>query len=1423
MSRTYFILILLFLAFPVSSQESLTPMEQHISSLIADIEQNNRTVSELTEESLANLPVGIKKTVGGNRYIIGIDSARVTEKGTYLSAYTEVTLHGKKKKIAFAARNVLFTPSGIDPSPAGRLVMVAPQRIRVSDQVTMTLTGDERNYVEWGCEGFQAVNLKGVLEFSPEIFTPSAKLAPGQSAVQGGFEVNASDLSNILLSVSITPFEVKGLGGMAFEVKQAAWDMSDTANPPGFVFPRDYAQVYGDGIELWQGFFLKETTVYLPSEMGGRTVQVENMLIDDFGLTGDFSVTDVLPLHEGSASGWPFSIDRLSVQLSASRLAGGSMNGAIGIPFLGSDTLGYAARISSGPTGMEYSFSSIFNRQKKYECAMGDLWLHQGCSIQINVAGGRFVPSAILNGALTIHRDLVKIDSIRFEGLHLTAAEPYILGGKFASEAKAGFKLGGFGLSLSNIGIAVGGGAASLDVNARVALMEEKEKGISAETRLHVKAAVEKQPATHPGGHERQGWRYAGLDVDKIILDCKLSLFKLHGAIGLYRGHSVYGDGFEGAIDLAIDRVIPDGLSADIRFGTTPECRYWYAKFNAPIKIPLGYINIESIQGGAYHHMKKKNLLDPASDYLPDAKTGMGFMAGVGLSVIREQLFYGDSEFEIAFTDSWGVRFIQFTGNGQFFAGKPIKKNAPVRAAINMFFDFDNSTFHASMKTYMNLAGTVKGIGPDGLLGEAVVHSDPKDWYIYVGRPSAPFGVELIKIAKAQTYFMAGTKIEDMPLPPSTVRSILGNIDLDFMKKESAIQTGRGMGFGVRFDVGVGIGREKGFVYAFLDLGAGADITLRNYGDAECYGRDGVIGLDGWYASGQAYVYMQGKIGIRVKKSEFDIMSVGMAALLQAKLPNPTWMHGSIAAKYKILGGLIKGKVNVDVTVGEECKIVGNGSELGDIDLIAEIQPSQGGRDVDVFAAPQVAFNTSVDTEFGMMNIYDEYNTYRVKFDDFKLVRPDRSSITGDIRWNQSKDVAILKTRDILPGETELTAEAKVHIEKKSGQTWEALTVKGGGVDYEVKTATFVTGAAPVTIPENNVPYSHPLRNQYNFYRDELGYGYVKLDKGQPDLFYSSRNGSDWKYVARFTTSGGQKVEVPAGYNASATSVNFDLPKGLFNSQVYHMEIVRVQADGGAVDRNAERSESLIALEGAHEGDSLVVAQNRLRGVISAGGEKVLHELDFRTSSFNTFMAKMNSMSGYRELYAVEKSLMSLLAIEGNMNETFDDFELKGRGEEMQPLVYAEALPGNDWLNSHAYGLVYELYGSDPGLTLARDVNVLGLMPLKGMWIFNNSNELYRLDENRKADGAAQARNGYITCRYNIAYYIYQDYVELRDKAAAKYLGKDIPVSQAASRLLSGTLDDMHEGRYAFKINYRLPGAEQPSSEKEYGINYLMN
>ena len=1391
--------------------QSTSTEEDRIKNLLDKINTERKYVEELSANNLTNLPVGIKKTISNTTIVIAIDSARITPQGMLINAYTQLTLPSTSRVITFALRGAIITPAGLSPAGPTRLEVISDFRIPFNSQVSLHIPANGRNFIDWECSGFRSVNLSGQFEFSREIFLPDE---PGKDAmVTAGFEVNTSDLNNIMVATSISPFRIKGLGDMSFSVMNAVADMSDFVNCEGFAFPKDYQSIFGDMPQLWRGFFLKELIIKLPSELGNgkRTeINARDVLIDDYGVSGRFAAKNILSIDQGNASGWPFSITSIEIGLIQNRLVAGEISGKLGVPFLGDEPIGYSAQIVSSHENLIYNFALQTAEAAEYPVPFGGtVRLDKGCIFSLRAENGRFIPSAVLNGSLYLSGESANIEGLRFERLHLIAESPYITGGKFDSKGGAGFNIAGFGLSVDSITLAFRKGKAALGLNARVAIMNRNDKGVSASTRMFINASVKRDAGESGSEDGRLRWSYDGTILEGVRVKGNVSLFTLDGNVFIYRNHPVYGDGFSGSVGFTAGKIIKDTARVDIRFGSKEDYKYWFAHLDIPAKIPLGTITLSNLGGGAYGNMERANLYSVTSDYIPKKDAGIGLMADVGMYVKTEDIFNADLRLEIAINKSGGVRFIRFAGDGRFFNPDDESDNlVKMTAGVSMVYDNVNNSFHANLGVFLNIANVIRGIGPNDLLGEAVIHSDPSDWYVYIGRPSFPLGVEVAGLLRTETYFMAGTKIENMPLPPSEVASIISGIDLDFMKNERGVASGHGVAFGMSFKASAGVGREKGFVYAYFNAGAGADIMLQNYGGAKCEGRSGPIGINGWYASGQGYAYLTGRIGIRVKSSEFDIMSVAAALLVQAKMPNPSWFRGNIAARYSILGGLVKGKLNVQVVLGEECVIVNSGSELGELKLIGDMSPASGSRDVDVFAAPQVSFNTGIGREFRMANIKDEYASYRVILDQFD-VKNGNKILKGDVAWNPSQDMATLKLPDILPGKQPLSATVKVHIEKRTDAGWQILDGS-----TETSTISFDTGEEPRSIPANNVTYSYPLRDQYNFYRAEYPHGYIKLNRGQPVLFMPESDGIRWSYFACFN-NGSQNIIVPVTYDNENSAIEFDIPGNLSGSSIYKMSILKSPV-AGIIDGNLRRSELLIST--VNPLDSVRIAQSDITQTGVSENDVELHSLSFRTSLFSTINEKIAQAENWNDEYNIDdesavKSHMSLLFIRASSEEIFDKYEIEGSGENFGPLVSLKALRGVPWIDNHVFPLIYDQYGTG-GLTLNRDISVLGLFPERAVYLANTGNKIILSDGKSSA-----AEGGDFYLKYFVAKFVHFDYYELRNKAAALWLETSRAPTPQALTLMAGSLKDLSRGSYPFSLTYRLPGGE-PTFSKIFQFNY---
>jgi hypothetical protein len=1458
---TIFFLSITFLSQAQTDYNLVSGFENAVLSKCKVVQENCKTTTQLKENDLSSLPLGIAPQGCNGTTIIVIDSAYWIEKnGWFYSAYASVVIPGTSKPIAFAAKNIGFNGGVLSGSSKMKLVLVSPQYIKVNENVTLELPADGHNYIEFDCDGFKAINLKGNFIFSDGLLKPDTDIAQGVKTVTASFEINTHDLNNIMATVNITPFRISGLDDVSFEVHNAVVDYSDIINPPGFIFPQGYQQTYGADITLWRGFYLQDLTVRVKGLSGDSTtnkkpftISARNLIIDDLGVSGIFTATNLLPLKEGNADGWPFSVDKLSAKIELNRLTGGSLEGYVGIPFLGENPVGYSAMVEQENNNMNYRFAVAIPDSMVFETALSaTVQLNKGSVIALEKRGnGRLIPSALLHGKITVGGKL-NAKGLAFQNLGLTTAKPYVTRGEFSTIGVGQSKgVGSFPVQINDINLKIYQGEVALGFGLTLNFMNKEDSPFGGSTHLEILAAMEEKQYTVDGDDGRPSytktkheWKFKKVRVRDISIDVKTQAFVLKGSLTLYDDDPVYGTGFHGNVAFAIKKVLEKGIKVNAYFGSKDDFRYWHIDAYVPVgQIPIfPPVLLTGIMGGASYKMVRQQPLQPDFSqlgdsetakpakqeeylvYIPDGNAGLGFLAGVSLVVANDNAINADVMFEVQFNKGGGLKYIRFDGSAFFLTptkarGRVSGGEAPkatILAQMSMLFDNDNDVFHSNLKTYINLAGIITGVGPNGLVGEAVIHVDRSNWYTYIGRPSSMFGINILGLATAQTYFMVGTKVDNLPLPPSEVREIFGDIDLSLMRDDLAASGGKGFAAGVHFRIGFDSKDRFRPFYVMMAVGAGTDIMLRNYGNAQCVGRDGKLGINGWYASGQAYVFLTGKVGLRVKKKSFDIVSLGLAALLQANLPNPAWMRGMLAGKYSVLGGLVKGKFNLKFEIGEQCELLQQGAEVADIVVIADIKPDANGTDVNVFTAPQVSFNTSIGQDFSMADLQNNVNSYRIALDEFTLMK-DGTKIPGTIQWNATSDVAILKTAEILPPQSKLHVAVKIHWEKKSGNgMWEAVHDNDNVVIYETKETNFTTGTAPDFIPEENVTYSYPINYQHNLYINESGAGYVKLNYGQEYLFRKTEGTTSWDFIARFKDNKGKINEVPLTYDVAQAKASFNFPT-LEKQAIYTITFIKKPQSSGAVDQNVQRQQVTVD---AGEGNEMTTNSNTLEGTVTQNVEKEIYASAFRASQFSTFSEKWAALGNGQDAFDVAKGNVAVIGKRMNAQESFDEYELVGK-EGMAPLVQVAASPNNTWLKNTISPLLYDLYPYDKDITIDwRNPDVLGVKPLKGVKL-TNSIDVFKLTDSNVTAGRVPATSGSVLIGYYLSYYVFWDYNDLLNKASAKYLNDWNSRPAGVKRLMvDAGYTDLLEGSYPVDIKYTLPGADKPNFTTQVSIKF---
>lgn len=1171
----------------------------------------------------------------------------------------------------------------------------------------------------------------------------------------------------------------------------------------------------------------------------------KDLVIDNNGISGTIFGQNILPA--GSASGWRFSVDKFNIDLEANHLTGAGFDGTIQLP-VSSTPFAYTAIISADneyllkmSTLKKLSFDVWgakadldSNSWVQLKLANGAFEPEANLNGRIGISTSGVSPSDTSKNK----KEIVSFQGIKFTNLHLQTKAPYLTAAYFGYNDDA--KFSNFPVTITEIGLSANDKNASLTFGVKVNLMSGNFGG---ETKVTVVGAFEEKG-------DYQTWKYEKLQLDLISIHAELgSAMTIDGSLQIMRDDPVYGDAIGGTIKMKVlnGKVKVDARalfgSKDFRYW------YVEAKADLGLGIMvIPPIAVNGFGGGAYYHMKKDGVNMQASltgvNYVPDETTGLGLKATVLFSV-GEKVANGEVTFEVAFNNSGGINFMGFYGYATILKVIPginnitdrlgkkfqqlaeaearairnlggvgeklaaLKVSNPTAAAqelskdeyrvgetglsayVGIQYDFTSSTFHSNFDVYINAAGgIIKGSATGNRAGWAVIHIAPGEWYFYMGTPENRLGVKFsIGSINIQTgaYLMAGDNIPGSPPPPQEVADILGMelSQLDYMRDLNATGGGKGFAFGANLSVETG---DITFLilYANFKCGVGFDIMLKNYGEAHCVGKTEPIGMDGWYANGQSYVYLQGEVGVKVNlrfiKGRFPIISGAAAVLMQAKLPNPTWMRGYMAVKFRVLGGLVKGNIRMKITLGEECEIVnGSGSPI-EVQMIADVTPADKSNAVDVFSAPQAAFNMSVGKVFAVQEDDGSNKAYRSRLSAFTIT-DNGVAIPGELKWNDNGDAVSFYSKELLPSNRPLKAYVKITFEELVNGNWQTFYANGKEC-IEEKTVEFTTGTAPDYIPASNLQYTYPAMSQQNFYKDEYAQGFAALRRGQAYLFDPR-----WKYEIRITDAAGNTKRADMSYDSLAQVVRYNQP-ALATGTVYRFDVIAIPP--GASDKDTVAGYQQPQKSEDDEDGSYEVASNKARVVTRGDVVKSLLNYSFKSSTYKTFGEKIGKLKLKDGLYErVTSDVIRLLADVGDY-EGFDVAEMTGNnGTAYQPLVVATATLEDAYFGTDINPILYQ---SQTGVILNRDINIFGRIPEKGLLIMPGY----------LAQAAAGGVTSWFKTRlpylYDLPFVYKADFIDLQTQAVSRYIN-----TGESSVLLNAAYPFMRYGNYRVKYQYVLP------------------
>lgn len=1290
------------------------------------------------------LPINIDKST--SRFDISILISNVIFYPTSAAMDVACVITDKNnnnQKLAFGGEGLPLSVGALNEESA-KLYLLNDVGIRLNNASRLQLkSGPNATFVQWGCDGFEGMFIKGGIQFCREYVLPlnDANEVISDPEVLYELEVDAyyPGMLEFAFQVSAPPFELTTMRGYRWEIGKMGIDFtSQPIDGLELDIPKDYNSTFFDKEtltldDMWKGFYATDINLVLPKDLFGNgtntyKVEVKNMIIDDTGLTTLVAVGSdpgIISWEEGNANGWQLSVEEMNILVLQNSIAGGGFGGRIGLAVL-KDPLDYSATIYNG--GVLFSVSP--DTTATFSPFGTDVKIFRNSYIQGEFNDEGFFAKAHLNGEIAFGGEdqdeelsVLTLPELTFQGLELQNIKEDGDNKLIFSAGVWGIKtpkenqnnnpdddkpiMSGFGISITELSVHSNENKDGLflRVGADVDLIKETLKA-GGSFEIHGKLKE---------GESVFKMEYDKFRVNELSVNGSIKgILKVDGFVQWYDDTNAntnpnkYGKGFRGGLSAELEKLFPGlGVTAAAQFGKVDDFDYYFVDLVADIgnALTIGPVTFNKLGGGMAYGMypdytkisPSPTFLTPSElketplgttltgvQYVPTDNAGYEFKLMTGFYCGKEDIFNGTGELIVRLTPDNSLDEIEVRAQGQFLsvpdelsydaiadlAGsipdaissidtslikvddvpKP-QTDATLSGFASFRYNFTRKEFAGKVAAYLNMpGGIVKGAGTDGALCIVDIYFGRKDWWIWVGEPTvgrrAGVLVDLAIIeAGIQAYFDIGTKVPPFPGLPLRVRHLGRDLSLNESDRASSFAFAFGASFNVDFDASVaGTGVEIG-------IGAGFDIMLRKYEDVLCQTQSGPkeIGMDGWYAMGQAWAYIDGSIKI----FGFNIAEAGIATVLQLQTPNPTWGLAALEVHYKFLWH--EGTWEGDVEFGDRCKFISNDpdNEFG-MDLIVNMTPEDGLRDFGVEG------NVSANFIMPLADTIPEYAfftgdprplSFQIDQENFGLFNED-GKVECDVIMDKGINSVTLRPTNFLNRNDSMwfvvTIDIYDNYNKHSSQT---------------KTVGFRTSSGMQTIPKSNVHYSYPTDGMTNFFTEQHDsqIGYIQLIKGQSNLFYADETDSegniiDYSIKAKFTSSTGYKVYSDIAYNPLNYRLEFEMPSDNFAlGTMYKLEVIKVL------------KEELPQINAPSQGYKVTGGNTDLLD------EGVLFTLFFRTSAYSNLLDKLSAITGngikggsnesestVRE--ATDGKNVYLKATTVGTGEVFDAYDLSSNG-----------------------------------------------------------------------------------------------------------------------------------------------------------------
>jgi len=381
-------------------------------------------------------------------------------------------------------------------------------------------------------------------DFDVNVELPKEWLVPVDSAktnVDVNFQMEIANWSDFVLQGNLPACIIPHSNGLGIEAGAITYDHSSIINAPNMEFPEVYA---GDTSSMFSGFYLKNFKLTLPDQLRSyadtsKTIQViaENLIIDEYGVTGKIHADNVLNYPIGNIGNLGASIDTVKVNLVSSVLTEAVMLGKITLPMSSSDdvtnAINYSAMFASSNSGSGSTSSSSITFALKPNQDIKSKFLGEGkvqidqtsslnlvlsksgsnqrqIKLNIDLNGKLYYPTGkIIDPGSSIPLDLDL--SCNFEHLGMiydkTAQESFTFTTGHWSFASPQKKLSGFSFTITDVKPKIepiGTGAekqylfkGGVEFVAKINIGSENSKiGISGDTKIALTGAIESSKYT---------------------------------------------------------------------------------------------------------------------------------------------------------------------------------------------------------------------------------------------------------------------------------------------------------------------------------------------------------------------------------------------------------------------------------------------------------------------------------------------------------------------------------------------------------------------------------------------------------------------------------------------------------------------------------------------------------------------------------------------------------------------------------------------------------------------------------------------------------------------------------------------------------------------------------------------------------------